>query len=83
GHFQPRTAHDRRFIYAGSADRVTPPLQATTLWEAWGRPQLEWFDAGHVTAIWSKPIARYVDDVLWRSGFTAARTTSAALEGNS
>lgn len=48
--FEPRLPGDRRFIYAGVADRVARPDQARALWRHWGRPEIEWLSAGHVMA---------------------------------
>jgi dienelactone hydrolase len=48
--FEPRLPVDRRFIYAGVADRVARPDQARALWRHWGRPEIEWMSSGHVLA---------------------------------
>ena len=68
----PRVALARRRIYAGLADRVTPPSQAEQLWEAWGRPSIEWFDGGHLSAQWSGQVDRFVDSVLEGHGLSQA-----------
>jgi pimeloyl-ACP methyl ester carboxylesterase len=46
--FDPVVPKDRRFIYAGIADRVVRPDQARALWRHWGRPEIRWFSGGHV-----------------------------------
>lgn len=46
--FHPRVPRDRRFIFAGTADRVAPPLQARALWRHWEQPRIHWFAGGHV-----------------------------------
>jgi hypothetical protein len=48
--FLPRPPVEKRFIYAGVADRVARPDQARGLWRHWGRPQIEWLSSGHVMA---------------------------------
>jgi len=48
--FQPRVDADRRYIYAGVADRVARPDQARALWRHWGKPEIEWLPSGHVMA---------------------------------
>jgi len=48
--FEPRLSVDRRYIYAGVADRVARPDQARALWRHWGRPEIEWMSSGHVLA---------------------------------
>jgi dienelactone hydrolase len=46
--FEPRLPVDRRYIYAGVADRVARPDQARSLWRHWGRPEIAWMSSGHV-----------------------------------
>jgi hypothetical protein len=48
--FEPRPSAEKRFIYAGVADRVARPDQARALWRHWGRPKIEWLSSGHVMA---------------------------------
>ena len=38
-------------------DRVVPPACTEALWEAAGRPEIEWWDADHYSAIWYLPKA--------------------------
>lgn len=46
--YAPRLPQEKRFIYAGVADRVARPEQARALWRHWGRPEIEWMSSGHV-----------------------------------
>jgi hypothetical protein len=48
--FEPRIPVEKRFIYAGVADRVARPEQPRALWRHWGRPSIEWLSSGHVMA---------------------------------
>ncbi|MEM9175542.1 MAG: alpha/beta hydrolase [Myxococcota bacterium] len=48
--FPPRVDRDRRYIYAGVADRVARPDQARALWRHWDKPAIEWLSSGHVMA---------------------------------
>lgn len=41
--------HDKRFMIAASADRVTPPEQTLQLWEHWDRPYIKWYQGSHLT----------------------------------
>lgn len=68
----PRTPADRRFIFAGHADRITTPAQADRLWQAWDRCTIRWFDGGHVSYFWSGQVARFIDRVMAEAGFRAA-----------
>ena len=36
-------------IMAASKDEIVPPRMATMLWEASGKQQIHWYDAGHYT----------------------------------
>jgi hypothetical protein len=35
----------------GRVDEVIPPEAARRLWDAAGRPPIEWFDCGHYSAV--------------------------------
>jgi hypothetical protein len=67
--FLPATPVDRRFIYAGTADRLLDPVaQGGALWEHWGRPNIYWFDRGHVVHVRGADVGRFVDDALAQTG---------------
>ena len=44
-----RVAKERRFIYAGTADQLAPPEHAFRLWNHWDRPQVLWYQGGHIS----------------------------------
>jgi dienelactone hydrolase len=46
---EPRLPVDRRFVFAGVADRLVPPEQPVRLWEHWDRPRIEWYQGAHMT----------------------------------
>jgi hypothetical protein len=62
--FAPRVPRERRFIFAGTADRVARPDQARALWRHWDRCTIHWFAGGHVAAQWNPTIAPFVDTSL-------------------
>ena len=66
-----RVPHDRRFIFAGLTDRLTPPDQARRLWEWWERPQMTWYEGTHVSFLFEPEIRRTVRDALAKSGLIA------------
>ena len=67
--FTPATPVDRRFIYAGTADRLLDPVeQGGTLWEHWDRPKIYWFDRGHVVHVRGADVSRFVDESLRETG---------------
>jgi hypothetical protein len=66
--FVPRVPRERRFIYAGVADRVVKPYQPRALWRHWGEPEIHWFSGGHVLGIWNDSIRAFLAEALERSG---------------
>ncbi len=60
----PRVPRERRFIFAGTADRVARPDQARALWRHWDRCEIHWFAGGHVAAQWNPTVAPFVDAAL-------------------
>jgi dienelactone hydrolase len=62
--FPTRVPQGRRFIFAGTADRVSRPDQARALWRHWDRCEIHWFAGGHVAAQWNPTIAPFVDASL-------------------
>lgn len=67
--FTPATPVDRRFIYAGTADRLLDPVaQGAALWEHWERPKIYWFDRGHVVHVRGADVGRFVDGALRETG---------------
>jgi pimeloyl-ACP methyl ester carboxylesterase len=67
-----RVPVDRRFIFAGLADRMSTFGHARRLWLHWGRPALSSYAGGHVGFYWSGAVKRFVDDALSRSFAGAA-----------
>jgi hypothetical protein len=64
----PRVPMHGRFIYAGIADRLVHPRhEAAQLWEHWGRPEICWYP-GHTGFFRSRPVQRFIDDALVKSG---------------
>lgn len=66
--FTPSLPVERRFIYAGTADRVARPVHARALWRHWDRPKIEWFSGGHVLAIANPDARAFVGESLRDSG---------------
>ena len=54
--FAPRVPRERRFIYAGIADRVVKPYQPRALWRHSEEPEIHWFSGGHVLGIWNETL---------------------------
>jgi hypothetical protein len=58
--FPAKVPHERRFIYAGLADRVVKPYQPRALWRHWEEPEIHWFSGGHVLGIWNESIREFL-----------------------
>ena len=63
---------ERRFIFAGLADRMSTFGHARRLWLHWDRPAFETYAGGHVGFFLSPAVKRFVDDALRRSYTSAA-----------
>jgi dienelactone hydrolase len=69
---QPKVPYDRRFIYAGLADRLVHPLhQVQALWSHWDEPDIKWFSGGHVGFFVSRPVREFLERALRSSGMLA------------
>lgn len=66
--FQPLVPRERRFIYAGTADRVARPIHARSLWRHWDRPEILWFAGGHVLAVVNAETREFVEMAVRSSG---------------
>ena len=69
--FAPRVPRERRFIFAGIADRVAQPDQARALWRHWERCEIHWFSGGHVLGIWNDSIRDFLANALETSGLVS------------
>ncbi len=70
-----RVPWDRRGIIAGVADRfMEPSEQVVPLWEWWGRPEIHWLPASHVTFLTSRARSDLVGDMLERFGLVGDRS---------
>lgn len=45
---EPKLAHDRLLIIAGTGDRMAHPDHAKSIWEHWQRPKIYWFPGNHL-----------------------------------
>lgn len=55
---------ERRFIFAGLADRMSTFGQARRLWLHWDRPALATYPGGHVGFYWAKTVKTFVAEAL-------------------
>jgi hypothetical protein len=84
----PQIAHARRFIYAGTADRLAPPHHAFDLWHHWEKPRVLWYQGSHVSFLMEPSVqallrealdARAMLDEARDASREASRQTTAAL----
>ena len=81
--FEPRLPVERRFIYAGVADRVARPNQARALWRHWGRPEIEWMSSGHVLAALKGDLKPFIRRIAAQHLFEGRRPPFATDEPRS
>jgi pimeloyl-ACP methyl ester carboxylesterase len=65
--FPPLVPHDRRFIYAGVADRMAKPEAAHRLWKHWDEPAICWYGGSHVGYALSRQVRRFVEAAVTAS----------------
>ena len=56
----PLLPRERRFIYAGVADRFVPAADVLQLWEHWERPEIQWYPGAHLSFPWHPPVADFL-----------------------
>jgi hypothetical protein len=71
--FTPRVPHGRRFMFAGTADRLVSPRDVTALWRHWGRPRLAWYEGSHVSFAVEGTVRALLAEALETSGLLGAR----------
>ncbi len=81
--FTPLVPRERRFIYAGVADRITTPRDAYRLWQHWERPNVLWFRGTHVTASMGTDVKRFIDGALRTHSQVFANTAGRQRDGTS
>ncbi|MGC0420469.1 alpha/beta hydrolase family protein [Embleya sp. AB8] len=70
----PRLPVERRFVYAGLADRMATPQQAYRLWKHWAEPSVCWYRGSHLGAMWNRQARRFIEDALTSSGIGRRNT---------
>jgi hypothetical protein len=73
-HVAPRVPRQRRYVYAGVADRLATPEHARDLWEHWERPRAVWYDGSHVSFLWEPEVRAIIEEALLESGLHAHAT---------
>lgn len=55
---------ERRFLYAGTADRLAPPEQAWNLWRHWERPHVTWYQGSHISFLFEPAVHALLREAL-------------------
>jgi dienelactone hydrolase len=75
--FSPRVPRDRRFLFAGLADRLAPPDQARDLWRHWGRPRLAWYHGSHTSFCIEPGVQSLLLEAFRKTGLLKRRARAA------
>jgi len=60
----PKLDLDKRYIFAGAADRMVLPEHVSELWHHWEKPRIEWYQGSHVSWLWEKSAQGLIDDAV-------------------
>jgi len=60
--------HEKRFLYAGLADRLATPDHALSLYHHWNRPRTVWYQGSHVSFMWEKDVKSLITEALTGCG---------------
>jgi len=55
---------ERRYIFGGLADRVTPPPGVHDLWLHWERPRIVWYQGSHTSFIFEREVTELLDQAF-------------------
>lgn len=62
--FPCKIPHERRYIYAGVADRMAKPEAAHKLWVHWDKPSICWYGGSHVGFALSREVRAFVEQAV-------------------
>lgn len=68
----PQLPAERLHLFAGSADRIVPPVQPLKLAAHWQR-EVHWYPGAHLTFRGEHSVVRCIDDALAGAGWKAPR----------
>jgi dienelactone hydrolase len=67
----PRIPRERRYLFAGIADRIVPADHVRDLWRHWEKPPIVWYQGAHCTFRAHPQVQRSIDDALRESGLAS------------
>lgn len=65
---QPVIPRNRRAIFAGTVDRVVPPIEAYSLWRHWERPRIGWHQGSHTRFLQPPESRTTLEETLHAAG---------------
>ncbi len=71
----PRVPVERRFLYAGLADRLAPSEHALDLWRHWEEPAAVFYRGSHVSFLWEPEVKALLTEAFRRSGLVPQETS--------
>ncbi len=71
----PLVPWDRRFLFAGLADRFIPAEHVRRLWEHWSRSHVTWYHGTHMTFPFERQVQQLIEDALHTTGLIHRRPT--------
>lgn len=60
----PKLDIEKRYIFAGIADRMVPASHVAELWRHWQKPRIEWYQGSHVSWLWEKLAQDLIDEAV-------------------
>jgi hypothetical protein len=72
-----RVPKERRYIFGGLADRMTPPQGVHDLWLHWERPRIVWYPGSHTSFLFEREVTELLDGAFQGMRDRAASTRAA------
>ena len=69
---EPRVPLERRYLFAGVADRLVVADQVRDLWRHWQCPRIEWYQGAHITFRAHPSVVRLINEGIRDSGLARA-----------
>lgn len=79
-HLAPVVAHERRHIFAATADRIVGPDQPLRLWQHWNQPDMHWYHGSHLSVRSETGVLPFVEHALRENGLIDRVDGSAARQ---
>jgi hypothetical protein len=74
----PRATRERRFVFAGTSDRLAPPEQALALWRHWQEPRIAWYAGSHVSYMVEPTVSAFLREAFEATGLIPKQRSRAS-----